>query len=152
MRRTKKENENDWRRFLAAACLTTAAIIFMLSGCASPRGVPDYDGDLIPQDAADSTTYVKVHIENHRTVDALAPTIYLTGSGRHSLGRIEGMGGKIDRLVDTSWFGADGCLQLSAHYVGSGDLVFDRLCWRPHETITASLDNIFVSGSAWSHR
>lgn len=152
MRRTKKENENDWRRFLAAACLTTAAIIFMLSGCASPRGVPDYDGDLIPQDAADSSVFVRVHIENHRTVDAIAPTIYLTGSGRHSLGRIEGMGGMIDRLVDTNWFDASGCMQISAHYTGSGDLTFDKFCWRKGETVEATLDNVFNPVAAWGHR
>lgn len=140
-------------RSALALAIAVPLWIILATGCASPRGVPDYDGDLIPQsDATDSVTFVKVHIENHRTVDALAPTIYLTGSGRHSLGRIEGMGGKIDRLVDTAWFASDGCLQLSAHYVGNGDLVFDRLCWRKGEIITASLDNIFVSGSAWSHR
>lgn len=126
--------------------------IILATGCATARGVPDYDGDLIPQDAADSTTYVKVHIENHRTVDAIAPTIYLTGSGRHSLGRIEGMGGKIDRLVDTSWFDASGCMQISAHYAGSGDLTFDRICWRKGERIIADLDNVFSPIAAWSSR
>lgn len=141
-------------RSALALVIIVPLYIILATGCATARGVPDYDGADVPSlvTSPDSTTYVRVHIENHRTVDAIAPTIYLTGSGRHSLGRIEGMGGKIDRLVDTSWFASDGCLQLSAHYVGSGDLVFDRLCWREHEIITASLDNIFIAASAWSHR
>lgn len=146
-----RDRYGSWRLFAGAAFLTVASFIVML-GCASPRGVPLYDGELIPQNVTDSVTLVRVHIENHRTVDAVDPTIYLNGSGRHSLGRIQGMGGKIDRLVDTNWFGSDGCMQISAHYAGSGDLVFDRFCWRVGERIGASLDNIFVAHSAWSHR
>lgn len=139
-------------RTALALLIAVPLYIILATGCATPRGVPDYDGDLIPQDAADSSVFVRVHIENHRTVDAIAPTIYLTGSGRHSLGRIEGMGGMIDRLVDTNWFDASGCMQISAHYTGSGDLTFDKFCWRQGEIVEATLDNVFNPVAAWAHR
>lgn len=139
-------------RVRAGLAFVIVSVLWVVLACATPRGVPGYDGDLIPQDAADSTTLVRVHIENHRTVDAIAPTIYLTGSGRHSLGRIEGMGGKIDRFIDKNWLGSDGCFQISAHYAGSGDLTFDKVCWRRGDRIEATLDNVFNPIAAWSRR
>lgn len=141
-------------RTTLALAIAVPLWIILATGCASPRGVPLYDGDDVTNlvTSPDSALYVRVHIENHRTVDAIAPTIYLTGSGRHSLGRIEGMGGKIDRLVDTAWFGADNCLQISAHYAGGRDLTFDRICWRKGERIIADLDNVFSPIAAWSSR
>jgi hypothetical protein len=125
----------------------------ILTACATVRHDPAYDGEvLLSAPTADSSLYVPIHIENHRTIDALPPTFYLTGSGRHSLGIVQGVDGKLDRLIDTSWFGADGCMTITAHYVGWGDLVFDRFCWRPGERIDVALDNIFNPVAAWSHR
>lgn len=142
---------NRLRTTLALVIAVPLAIVVF--GCASAQHDPSYDGALeIPDSPSDSAMFVPVHIENHRTIDALPPTIYLNGSGRHSLGRIEGMGGKIDRLVDTSWFDPSGCMQISAHYAGSGDLIFDRFCWRKGERIEATLDNVFNPIAAWAHR
>lgn len=149
--RSKEQRVSDRRLCAATLSVFAVFVTLLFTACASPRGVPGYDGDLIP-DASDSVTLVRVHIENHRTVDAIAPTIYLAGSGRHSLGRIEGMGGKIDRFIDTNWLGSDGCFQISAHYAGSGDLTFDKVCWRRGESIEATLDNVFNSIASWSHR
>lgn len=150
--RSKEQRVSDKRLCAATLSVFAVFVTLLFTACASPRGVPLYDGDLLPQDVTDSVTLVRIHIENHRTVDAVDPTIYLNGSGRHSLGRIQGMGGKIDRLVDTNWFGSDGCMQISAHYTGSGDLVFDRFCWRKGEIVEAQLDNVFNPTAAWSHR
>lgn len=127
--------------------MAVAAFLVMATGCAGKQSIYD---ELAPE--SDSATFVHLRIENHRTIDAIPPHFILSGSGRHDLGPIEGMGGSLDRLVDVSWFDAERCLTITAHYVGGRDLVFDRACWRRGERITASLDNIFVPGSAWSHR
>lgn len=150
--RSKEQRVSDRRLCAATLSLFAVFVALLFTACAPPRGVSGYDGDLIPQSDADSTTLVRVHIENHRTIDAVDPTIYLSGSGRHSLGRIEGMGGKIERFIDTLWLGPDGCFQITAHYAGGGDLVFDRVCWRRGEYIEATLDNVFNSVASWSHR
>jgi hypothetical protein len=124
----------------------------VVAACASVRD-PMYDGDVvIPTTSSDSATFIRITIENNRTIDAIPPAFYLTGTGRHALGIVQGMGGKLVKMIDTSWFGVDGCLTITAHYVGSGDLVFDRICWSPGYVIDVSLDNLFNPISAWAHR
>lgn len=133
-----------------------AALFFtvILTGCATTRTIPRdpfYDGGELVL-SGDSTTFIRIKIENHRTKDDADPRIYVVGSGSHSLGVIGGINGKIDRLIDTRWLGPDGCLRIVAHYVGLGDLVFSNVCWRPGEFIEAALDDLFNPNTAWSHR
>lgn len=132
--------------FVGAASL---AALFIL-GCAS--GVrTGYDGDY-PPEPEQVTTLIPITIENHRTLDAIPPHFLLIGAGRHDLGPVEGMGGKLSRLIDTSWLGPSGCVRIVAHYVGTGDFVFDEFCWRAGERISVTLDDIFNPVAAWSHR
>jgi hypothetical protein len=137
---------NLWRAIKVLAPVLSIA-------CATVRHDPLYDGALdIPESNTDSAYLIPVHVENHRTIDALAPHIILSGSGRHDLGIVSGVGGRLDRFIDSSWLGADGCFQITAHYVGTGDLVFDRVCWRRGERIEATLDNVFNPVASWAHR
>lgn len=134
-------------RSALALAIVVPLYIILATGCASRTF---YDGELTPE--SDSATFIPLRIENHRTVDAIPPHFVLTGSGRHDLGPVGGMGGVLERFIDASWLDAERCLTITAHYVGGRDLVFDKACWRKGERISASLDNIFVAGSSWSHR
>lgn len=133
-----------------ALLIVVPLYIILTTGCATAKGVPFYDGELTPD--SDSATFIPLRIENHRTVDAIPPHFVLSGSGRHDLGPVGGMGGVLERFIDASWLDAERCLTITAHYVGGRDLVFDKACWRKGERISASLDNIFIPGSSWSHR
>ena len=113
---------------------------------------PLYDGETITETSADSAYMIPIFIENNRTMDPVDPQLYLMGSGRHSLGIVPNMGGKLSRLVDSSWLGPDGCIVIVAHYVGGRDLVFDKVCWHPGERIDVALDDIFNPVASWSHR
>lgn len=129
--------------------------IILTTGCVPAlKHDPLYNGEVVPQVEAppDTIRVFLIHIENNRTKDALPPHFIITGSGRHDLGIIEGMGGHLDRPIDTAWLDGERCMTIIAHYIGGGDLVFDRTCWKKGERVTASLDNIFVPGSSWSHR
>jgi len=123
-----------------------------LVGCATVQHDPLYDGaPIVEREAVDTVTQVRITIENHRTHDAIDPTLYLVGNGRHYLGQVRGIDGKLDRQIDASWFGPDRCMTIIAHYAGAGDLTFERFCWRPGERIDVSLDNLFNPIAAWSH-
>lgn len=132
--------------------IAIAIALIALTACATVAHDPLYDG--APEMAAPtaSATFIRIHVENHRTKDAISPTIYLLGSGRHSLGTVLGMGGKIDRFIDTAWLDPSGCMTISAHYAGSGDLVFDPFCWRPGQWVDVTLDDTFNPVAAWAHR
>lgn len=138
-------------RTALALLIAVPLYIILATGCATPRGVPDYDGDLIPQSATVPDS-VRVTILNERTIDAQPPRIYLDGMGRHDLGIISSIDGRISRLVSTSWFGPSGCFTIVAHFVGRGDLRFSEVCWRPGEVVSATLLNHFDPRTAWSHR
>lgn len=142
---TVKE-EAEWRRF----GLFVAVLLF--TGCASVPKVMDYDEALFEGNARDSATYVRLRIQNHRISDAIDPRFYLVGAGSHSLGVVRGMGGSMTRLVDTAWFGADGCMTVVAHYAGVGDWVSPRFCWTPGNVIDVNLQELIATSSAWAHR
>ena len=135
-------------RLAISLAIAVPLAIILSTGC-SPRMSYYNGGDTEIQP---SEQYVRLTINNRRTNDALAPHIILIGNGRHELGIVQGMGGKLSKLVDTRWFGASGCFRVIAHYVGTGDLIFDEVCWRPGEVVTASLDDIFIPAALWSHR
>lgn len=150
--RSKEQRVSDRRLCAATLSVFAVFVTLLFTACATPRGVPGYDGELIPEVAAgDSVTLVPFLLENHRTIDANPPHILFISFGRHDLGTVQGYGTALRTMIDTRWIAADGCVQIIAHYVGTSDLVFDRFCWRKGERIGASLDNIFVAHSAWSH-
>lgn len=135
------------------ALVIAVPLAIAVAGCASVQHDPLYDGEIIPQvPSADTVTFIPFVLENHRTIDLNPPHILFISFGRRDLGIVQGYGTALRTMIDTRWIAADGCIQIVAHYVGTGDLVFDRFCWRKGERITASLDNIFVAGSAWSRR
>jgi len=121
-------------------------------GCASPRGIPDYDGGtLAPETTADSTTFIPVTIHNHRSRDVANPPSFFLTPGRHALGVVSGSEDRTT-MIDVSWLPSDGCVQIVAHYVGLGDLMYDQFCVRRGDVIDISLDEPFNSTSAWSHK
>lgn len=141
-------------RLRTALALTIGVPLYIIlsTGCASvPTHDPLYNGDPL-YTSSDSTTFVRLKIENLRTQDAIPPHIYLVGSGTHPLGVLMGMGGKIDRLVDTSWFRPDGCFQIVAHFPGSGNFSFSVICWKPGEMAEATLLDHWDPNTAWAHR
>lgn len=150
--RTRSQRAKDWRLFGIAAFLTVFSFIVIFTGCATARGVSEYDGVLqLPRSDADSVTLVLVTIQNNRGRDLTSPRFYLDGMGRHDLG-IVGSYSTVTKLVDTSWFGPDGCMKIVAHYVGAGDWTSSQFCWRRGEVIDVWLQQIFTTSSAWSHR
>lgn len=147
--RTTRESVARYRRPILSRLWRVLATLLAI-GCASaPR---PYDGVFdLPEVSGDSVTFLPIHIENNRR-EAPDPHFYIIGIGTHSLGIIKGYGGKLDRLIDTRWLGPDGSFTITAHYAGGRTFVFDQSMWRPGERIVASLDDIFVPGSSWSHR
>lgn len=131
---------SQWRWF-AAFALTAFALFAAMWACTPRVDVPEIESG-----------YTRITIQNNRVSDAIDPTFYLTGTGRHSLGIVRGMGGKVTKLIDTRWFGPGGCMTISAHYAGYGDLTFERFCWFPGQVIDVSLEELFNPISAWAHR
>ena len=131
-----------------------AAVVLLAfaTACASIKHDPSYDGEQAISPSAVSVTLVPIIIENNRTNDAIDPHFRLVGSGLHDLGIVQGMGGRLHRMSDTRWFDADGCMTIIAHFVGVGDLTFNRFCWRRGERIDVALDDIFNPVAAWAHR
>lgn len=127
-----------------------ALALLALTACASVQHDPRYDGELtIPETQG---TYVPVRIANNRSRDVSSPpTFYFVGSGRHSLGIVSGNESRTV-LIDESWIPSDGCIVISAHYVGRGDLEYDQFCWRKGDVIEVTLDDQFNKVAAWSHR
>ncbi|MDQ6769476.1 MAG: hypothetical protein M3Z54_05775 [Gemmatimonadota bacterium] len=128
------------------------AAIALVTGCVQHD--PLYDGEPATPlvTSGDITTLIPLTIQNNRVDDAIDPTFYLAGTGRHSLGVVKGMGGKRIQFVDTKWFGSDNCFTVVAHYSGGGDYTFDRTCWRPGYVVEISLESIYSTSSAWAHR
>lgn len=140
-----------------AILVITFLLGVVLGACASTRRVPLYDGDDVTNlvtDAPSGTVLVlvPVTIHNDRSRDLIDPFFYLIGNGRHPLGRVESLSTR-RVFVDSKWLvAADGCFRIVAHYVGQGDLTYDKVCWRSGEVVDVTLSTLFNSGAAWSHR
>lgn len=145
-----------WMRTRTALAIIIASIlsyIIMMSGCASVTRERDYDGalELLPT-PSDSALLVPITIDNTRSNDLGDPVFYLIGNGRHSLGRVPDLS-KRRVFIDSRWLtGADGTFQIYVHYVGLGDLYYERMAWRPGESISVQLTTPFNSVAMWSHR
>jgi hypothetical protein len=124
--------------------------LFGVLGCASVSHDPLYDGTTVIYQATDSKE-IQVTINNNRSRDLTDPRFYLIGMGRHDLGIVGSLSSKTQKM-DRAWLGPDGCMSVVAHYVGTGDWVSDKVCWSPGEVIEVSLNPIFSTSTAWSHR
>lgn len=131
-----------YNRTRTALAITIAAVVafFVMEGCTPRIDLPEIESG-----------YTRITIQNNRMSDAIDPTFYLTGTGRHSLGIVRGMGGHLSRLIDTRWFGPGNCMTISAHYAGYGDLTFERFCWFQGQVIEVSLEELFNPIAAWAH-
>lgn len=135
--------------------LGTAVAVFLLglfmASCATIPHDPLYDGEERIIGLPDSTTLIRLTIQNNRTRDALDPHFYLSGTGRHSLGVVAGMGTKKVLFVNTKWLGPDGCVTITAHYVGLGDWTSAKACYHAGYVFDVSLQEIFATSTAWAH-
>lgn len=140
------------RTRVALAIVAAGGIAYLL-GCASVQRTSDYDGAIEAVAASsDNATLVPITITNDRSRDMTDPRFYVIGNGRHSLGIVASLSTK-RVFVDSKWLtSADGCFQVIAHYVGEGDLTYQKVCWRRGEVIDVTLSTLFNPVAAWSHR
>lgn len=121
----------------------------VVAACASPKGIPLYDGESVVPDA---TALVKVTIENNRSRDITDPRFYLVGRGmKYSLGIVQGMGKRVFS-VDRGVFPLDGCMSVMAHWAGGSDWVSEEFCVRPGQVVDVQLQLLLSTSNAWSHR
>lgn len=139
-------------RLIGALVIAVPLAIILGTGCASVPKVESYDGyEIVPTASADTLTVVPIVVRNNRSQDAIDPTFYLIGYGRHALGTVRGLTTR-KLLIDRRWIPSDGIMTVVAHYPGGPEWVSEKITWRPGYKIEVSLQSLINTSSAWAHR